>query len=115
MSDPSVRDLLTSLRCDVNLICDSSFSAVRDVAIRMRTAIDNALSSPKAVPEPQASDPASLPTNLLLREISRRLRVQRLVPKMCSRCKKNRSRARGLCVRCYKKAYRRGEIQNARR
>jgi uncharacterized paraquat-inducible protein A len=93
---------------------DSAFSGIRDVADRMLTMIDVALSSPPAEPVTM-SDIDTLSSGLLLRELAKRIRVNRHTEKTCSRCKTYPARARGLCVKCYKKAYRRGEIHNASR
>lgn len=109
-------ELLTRLRGDIHLIRDCSLSScARDAAQRMLVLVDSALAV-TAEPVVRMScrhDMADIPSAALLGELAKRMRAVR-VRQWCSVCKTNPVRARGLCQRCYKKAYRRGEIKNAK-
>lgn len=114
MNETEYHDVLTSLRCDANMMRDSAFPDVREAAIRMLAVIDSALSSepPRAV---EIAAIASIPPDVLIREMRRLVCQVKREQKMCSRCHSRPARAHGICKACYKKAYRRGEFGNARR
>lgn len=108
-----IEEVLTSLRCDANMMRDSAFPDVREAANRMLALIDGALSlgPPRAI---EAAEVAGIPPDVLIREMRRLMCQVKREQKMCSRCHKRPARARGICKACYKKAYRRGEFGNAR-
>lgn len=106
------RSVLQALRCDIGLIRDCLFSDCRGVADRMLQSIDVSLTTVEIEPAVRVvNDITAIPTALLLREIAERIRHNSRIKKMCKRCKTDPARARDLCSRCYKKSYRRGEIQ----
>lgn len=103
------RQTLIRLRCEVNIMRDSALVSVRSAAERMLAVIDSVLTAPP--PElPTMPQPAVLSNSDLMRELTKRLQAPRHLRKVCSKCNNMPSRARGLCKRCYKRAYRRGEL-----
>ena len=102
------RDVLTSLRCDANMLRDIACSGAKDTAIRMIDSIDVALMIPIEVKPSQAID--AIPSWVLLDELRRRMRVDRHTKKICTQCKNEPSRAHGLCMKCYKKERRKGKF-----
>lgn len=110
MAEALDRKLLLNLRGDAKLILDCAFGGVREIGKRMLEAIDEELSKP--VERAAVSMDLSVVTTVqLLDELKVRLREVRERNNVCFQCGKAPVRARGLCKKCYKKAYVAGAIK----
>jgi len=100
------REVLLNLRCEANQMRDCTFSNVREAAIRMLRVIEADITRLDRPRQKQCGwinqmDPTTIPNEVILSEISRRVREIRHVPKLCTRCQRMPVRARGMCAHCY--------------